>query len=124
MTLTPGDDLNETSRQRTRDQFGLLKEAHGDTIIVDTDDEADFTFICNSDHLLVAAADPDAPDDEDAVIRLTDYLTNTRAGDFDDVPSQAEQPRGGPDRRFDLPRTQRPGARWQESPRHAGRDRP
>ena len=29
MTLTPGDDLNETSRQRTRDQFELLREAHG-----------------------------------------------------------------------------------------------
>ena len=29
MTLTPGDDLNETSRQRTRDQIELLREAHG-----------------------------------------------------------------------------------------------
>jgi len=57
MTLTPGDDLNETARQRTRDQIGLLREAHGTQIIVDTEDDADFTFVCSSNELLVNTAD-------------------------------------------------------------------
>ena len=67
MTLTPDNDLNEISRQRARDQFGLLQEAHGERILVDTDDPADFNFICSSEHVLVAPLDPNVPDDEDAV---------------------------------------------------------
>ena len=59
MTLTPGDDLNETARQRTRDQFGLLHRGPGTAIIVDTGDPADFGFICSSDHVLLAGLDPD-----------------------------------------------------------------
>ena len=57
MTLTPDDDLNEQSRQRTRDQVSLLRKAHGDAIIVDSDDDADFTFICSSVDVLVRPAD-------------------------------------------------------------------
>ena len=110
MTLTPGDDLNETARQRTRDQYGLLTEAPVKNIIVDTGDEADFGFICSSDHLLIEGHDPDVePDDpNDAANRLTDYLTNTRAGDFDDVPPQSEQTRTGLTRRFALPARSNP----------------
>ena len=64
MTLTPGDDLNETARQRTRDQFGLLREAHGTAIIVDTDDPADFNFICSSEHVLRRDRRSATPPDE------------------------------------------------------------
>ena len=103
MTLTPGDDLNETSRQRTRDQFGLLQEAHGTAIIVDTDDPADFTFICSSEHVLARAVDPGAdPDaDDDAVNRLRSVVTTTvrRVRRSDRRPSA----RAGLSRRFTLP---------------------
>jgi subtilisin family serine protease len=76
MTLTPGDDLTETLRQRTRDQYTLLKAAHGDDIITDTDDAADFNFICSSKHLLVSAARID---------RLEQYFNDRLGDDGDDV---------------------------------------
>jgi subtilisin family serine protease len=76
MTLTPGDDLNETSRQRTRDQFEFLREAHGTTIIVDSDDPADFTFICSSEHVLVNSED---------VGQLQEYFSGRVADPDDDV---------------------------------------
>jgi subtilisin family serine protease len=57
MTLTPGNDLNETARQRTREQIALLRQVHGSRIIVDTDDDADFTFMCSSDELLINPED-------------------------------------------------------------------
>ena len=53
MTLTPDDDLNETARQRTRDQLALLRQAYGTSIIVDSDDDADFSYTCSSEHVLV-----------------------------------------------------------------------
>ena len=104
MTLTPGDDLNETSRQRTRDQFELLREAHGTAIIVDTDDPADFTFICSSEHVLLegAAADADPDDPTDAVNRLRQWFDD-RSSEFGDVPDSPPQPRAGLARRFTLP---------------------
>ena len=53
MTLTPDDNLEETARQRTRDQVDLIRQVHQNRIIVDSDDDADFTFMCSSDELLV-----------------------------------------------------------------------
>jgi hypothetical protein len=103
MTLTPDNDLSEISRQRTRDQFGLLQEAHRERILVDTDDPADFNFICSSEHVLVAPLDPNGADDDDAVNRLSAYLTDTRGGEFEPVPDQPEQTRTGLSRRFELP---------------------
>ena len=103
MTLTPDNDLNEISRQRTRDQFGLLKKAHRERILVDTDDPADFNFICSSEHVLVAPLDPNGSDEDDAVNRLSAYLTDTRGGEFEPVPDQPEQTRTGLSRRFELP---------------------
>jgi subtilisin family serine protease len=53
MTLTPDNDLNETARQRARDQIGLLRQAFGTRVVVDSDDDADFTYTCSSEHVLV-----------------------------------------------------------------------
>ncbi len=109
MTLTPGDDLNETSRQRTRDQFGLLREAHGTAIIVDTDDPADFNFICSSEELLLEGLPPGAdPDDPaDAVNRLRQWFSD-RPDDYGSVPDSPVQERAGLTRRFPLPARLRP----------------
>jgi subtilisin family serine protease len=104
MTLTPGDDLIETARQRTRDQFALLKEVHGETIIADTDDPADFNFICSSEHVLVEAlapgADPDS--DDDPMNRLRRWFED-RPSQFGSVPDPPPQGRVGLARRFALP---------------------
>ena len=98
MTLAPGDDLNETSRQRTRDQIELLREAHGTAIIVDSDDPADFTYVCSSEHVLVNSGD---------VATVQEYFTN-RASDPDDVFIDSgnvhpTQPRDGLFTRYVLP---------------------
>jgi|tagenome__1003787_1003787.scaffolds.fasta_scaffold20936238_2 subtilisin family serine protease len=74
MTLTPDDDLNETARQRTRDQIALLRQAFGTSIIVDTDDDADFTFVCHSERLLV--------NPEDAA-EVEGYFADDQNGVFD-----------------------------------------
>ena len=110
MTLTPGDDLNETSRQRTRDQFGLLREAHGTAIIVDTDDPADFNFICSSEHVLLEAA-PGADPDSDptiAVNRLRQWFSDRPDRQFGSVPDPP-------------PRSGRPGADASRCPRASSR---
>src|SRR4051812_37212291 len=110
MTLTPGPDPLETSRQRTRDQFGLLDESPGGSFVIDSDDPADFGFICDSDHVLLPPPDPDGNPEDDAVTRLTAYLSG-RGDDFEDLPpdssdqpQQPAQPRAGLSRRFRLPR--------------------
>ena len=100
MTLTPGDDRNETSRQRTRDQVELLREAHGPAIIVDTEDAADFTFICSSEHVLVSSGED--------VGRLQDYFGRRIEDPDDDVFEgvgvvASEQPRDGLFVRYVLP---------------------
>jgi subtilisin family serine protease len=102
MTITPGDDLNETLRQRTRDQFDLLREAHRNTLITDTGDPADFNYICSNEHVLVPAATPGAPPDEDAVNRLNSWFID-RPDDYGPIPPQPDQPRSGLVRRFGLP---------------------
>ncbi|HCB05588.1 MAG TPA: S8/S53 family peptidase [Nocardioides sp.] len=103
MTLTPDDGPDENARQRTRDQYALLTEIHGESLLIDTDDPADFGFICRNDSVLVGRALRDGEDGEDPVTLLTDYLTNTRAGDFGPMPPQQEQSRTGLGRRFTLP---------------------
>jgi hypothetical protein len=102
MTLTPGDGLEEIARQRTRDQYALLKEVHGDTIIVDSDDEADFGFICASDHVLLPAAGSAG---EDEVSRLVRYFNEDRSGEFEPTTERQHplQSRTGLSRRFLLP---------------------
>jgi subtilisin family serine protease len=112
--MTPtDDDLEEMARQRTRDQYALLKEVHGDSIIVDTDDEADFNFICSSEHVLVPGVpsdtDPDNhpedfPDDfpDDPVNRLRAWF-GRRTSDYGPVPDTPRQERMGLVRRFPLP---------------------
>lgn len=104
MTITPGDDLNEASRQRTRDQFGLLREAHGSAIIVDTDDPADFHFICSSEDVLLPAAAPgaDPSDPDDAVNRLVQWFSD-RPRQYGSVPPPPVQERVGLSRRLTLP---------------------
>jgi subtilisin family serine protease len=102
MTLTPDDDLNETARQRTRDQIGLLRQAFDNKIIVDSHDDADFSFTCSSEHVLVnSVAD---------VRTLRNYFNGRANGNGDDafpdaggpdVPSN--QPPGRPFRRYILP---------------------
>jgi hypothetical protein len=97
MTLTPGDDLNETIRQRTRDQIALLREAHGDAILVDTDDDADFNFVCSSEHVLINTGD---------IGIVQEYFTGRMANDdvFSDVGNMApEQPRDELFARYVLP---------------------
>jgi hypothetical protein len=100
MTLAPDDDLNGTARQRARDQIGLLRQAFGTTILVDSDDDADFGFACSSEHVLVNSGD---------VRRVRNYF-NRRANDpADDVFSGGDhgpsnQPRGRPFRRYVLPK--------------------
>ncbi len=76
MTLTPGDDLNETRRQRTRDQLALVRTPDSTAVIVDTDDPADFTFACHSQRVLVNS--------EEDVVRLRNYFER-RVNDPDDV---------------------------------------
>src|SRR3954469_24539383 len=98
MTLTPGDELNEISRQRTRDQFELLREAHGTAITVDSDDPADFSYVCSSEHVLINSGD---------VATVQEYFTN-RASDSDDVFTDSgslhpTQPRDGLFARYVLP---------------------
>jgi hypothetical protein len=66
MTLTPGDDLDETSRQRTRDQFALLQRPESTALIIDSDDPADFTFACHTTRVLV--------NDDRAVAALQQYF--------------------------------------------------
>jgi hypothetical protein len=51
-----GDD----DRQRTRDQIGLIRQAIG--VTVDTPDDADFTFLCDPEHILVRNPTADEPD--------------------------------------------------------------
>lgn len=99
MTLTPGDDLNETSRQRTRDQFELLQEAHGTAIIVDTDDPADFNYVCSSEHVLVNSGDVGA---------LQEYFSARVSDPDDEVFAEignlhTTQPRDGLFARYVLP---------------------
>ena len=99
MTLTPDDDLNETARQRTRDQIALLRQAYGGDIIVDSDDDADFTFVCSSRHVLVNAAD---------VAEVEGYFSEDRNGVFDpEQPGRLDddenQPRDGLVMRYIVP---------------------
>jgi hypothetical protein len=98
MTLTPRDGLIETALQRTRDQYQLLDDVHGKAIIVDSDDVADFDFICSSEHLLVP---PPGGPGEDAVSRLVRYFNEDREGDFEPttVDQQPVQERVGMSRR-------------------------
>ena len=117
MTLAPGDDLNETSRQRTRDQIALLREALGTAIIVDTDDPADFSFVCGSDHVLVNSGD---------VASVNKYFTG-RGSDPDGVSRQRERPPHQPRRslhRYVVPtrRDAVPGDKVAAG--HPGRDGP
>src|SRR4051794_20412630 len=102
MTLSPGHDPFETSRERTRDQVGLLRDASRSSLIVDTDDPADFGFICDSEHLLLPPAGQDGSTDVDPVDQLREYFAR-RSEDFDDVPEQPDQPRAGLTRRFRVP---------------------
>jgi subtilisin family serine protease len=102
MSPTPDDDLEETARRRTRDQYELLEEVHGDSIIIDTDDPADFGFICSSDHVLLP---PAGSPGEDAVSRLVRYFNEDRQDEFEPVieDQQPAQTRAGLSRRFILP---------------------
>jgi len=99
MTLTPGDDLNETRRQRTRDQFALLQRAGSTAVIVDSDDPADFTFACHSARVLV--------NDNQDVARLQRYFQGRIDDDngvFDGLGAPEDpQPDGLPFVRYVLP---------------------
>src|SRR3954452_19542535 len=101
MTLTPGDDLDETARQRTRDQFALIRQAFGTTVITDSDDPADFSFMCHSDRVLV--------EDDAAADQLEGYFTRRVVDPEDDVFTDAgardpTQREGEPYRRYLMPR--------------------
>jgi hypothetical protein len=110
MTVTPGDDPVETSRQRTRDQV-LGITASDPRLLVDSDDFADFGFICDRDHVLLPPEDPDP--NADAVNVLVSYLSDRVAGQSDDEPQDTDlvgvgelpdlQPRTGLSRRYRLP---------------------
>ena len=123
MTLTPGDDLNETSRQRTRDQFGLLREAHGTGIIVDTDDPADFNFICSSEEVLVNRRHPGADPDRVPPTRSTGSASDSATSRRLRQRPTPRQAREGLFTRFTLP-TGFGRLRAGEDPaRHPRRDR-
>ena len=57
MSISPGESPEETDRQRVRDQIDALLQGLGGTAIVDTDDSADFGYICSNEHVLVADAE-------------------------------------------------------------------
>ena len=100
MTLTPGDDLDETSRQRTRDQIALLQGPESTAVIVDSDDPADLTFACHSARVLV--------NDGEAADTLRRYFQG-RIGDgvFTDTGGpDAEQPNERLFIRYTLPSRQ------------------
>src|SRR3954447_6571831 len=103
MTLTPGQDPAEASRQRTRDQVRLLRAASGDTLIVDTDDPADHGFICDSEHVLLPPAIPGRAPEEDPAAQLTAYL-DRRGDDFEPRTEEPEETPTGRTRRFRVPR--------------------
>ena len=110
VTVTPGDGPDETGRQRTRDQVRAITDAHP-RLLVDSDDLADFNFICDRDHVLLPPEDPDP--NVDAVNVLVGYLSDRVAGQSEDEPSDTDltgigelpdlQPRTGLSRRYLLP---------------------
>jgi Subtilase family len=110
MTVTPGDGLDETGRQRTRDQVQGITATHP-RLLVDSDDLADFNFICDRDHVLLPPEDPDP--NVDAVNVLVNYLSDRVAGQSDAEPRDTDltgigelpdlQPRTGLSRRYLLP---------------------
>jgi subtilisin family serine protease len=120
VTVTPGDGPAETGRQRTRDQVRAIIAADP-RLLVDSDDLADFGFICDRDHVLLPPEDPDP--NADAVNVLVGYLSDRFAGQSDDEPADTDltgigelpdlQPRTGLSRRYRLPtrRVPVPGGR-------------
>jgi subtilisin family serine protease len=77
MTVMPGDSPTEAARQRTRDQLKDILESDPDLIVdSETDDLADFNFICDARHVLV--------EDRAAAARLDQYFRGRggRAGDL------------------------------------------
>ena len=106
--LTSGGVPEESLRQRTRDQLELIAESRPDLLIAsETDDPADFAFICERDHVLLAPEDPDP--DLDAANRLQRYFLD-RQDVFDDVGGLADGPvRARRSRRYALPGRRSPG---------------
>ena len=87
VTVTPGDGPDETGRQRTRDQVRAITDAHP-RLLVDSDDLADFNFICDRDHVLLPPEDPDP--NVDAVNVLVGYLSDRVAGQSEVEPSDTD----------------------------------
>ncbi|WP_460716246.1 S8 family peptidase [Nocardioides dilutus] len=122
MTVTPGDGPDETGRQRTRDQVQGITASHP-RLLVDSDDLADFSFICDRDHVLLPPQDPDLDPALDAVDVLVNYLSDRVAGQSETEPQDTDlmgigelpdlQPRTGLSRRYLLPtrRVPVPGGR-------------
>lgn len=80
MTVTPGDSPVEAARQRTRDQLQDILETDSDLIVdSETDDLADFNFVCDAHHLLV--------EDQAAATRLDQYFDARVAAPSDELDS-------------------------------------
>ena len=78
MTVTPGDSPVEAARQRTRDQLQDILENDSDLIVdSETDDLADFNFVCDAHHVLV--------EDQSAVSRLDQYFSGRVGNASDDL---------------------------------------
>jgi subtilisin family serine protease len=108
----PGDGPVEASRQRTRSQLEQVIEADPDVVIAtETGDIADFTFICDSDHVLL---------DDPADAALLDAYFTSRIGQQADLGDDDLEPdrdafgaedaaRGARLIRYKLPKRRLPG---------------
>ena len=68
--------IGDDGRRRTTDQLDLLQQANRGRIAWDTEAPADFTFLFDPDHVLVAAAD--AKEFEAALDRNSDVVVGSR----------------------------------------------
>jgi subtilisin family serine protease len=78
VTVTPGDSPLEAARQRTRDQLQDILDNDADLIVdSETDDLADFNFVCDAQHVLL--------EDRAAANRLDQYFAGRVAAANDDL---------------------------------------